>query len=78
MRVLKKTAGAFLKRLAETVEQVAADDPDIMIATADAWRVESDGRLAYDHSGAEAILLLRGPEHSRRQALRNLLAQLED
>jgi hypothetical protein len=70
------SASRFVSRLAELVEG-DGHDPDVAVASDETYFVDEDGRLSKDSTGAEAILIVRGPVEGRRTAIDRLLAVLK-
>ena len=76
VKVSNAAAAAFCGRLSEllagepeAVELVITDDTELGI--------NEEGRAFVSSCGAEAILIVRGPEDSRKLALARLLASIE-
>lgn len=75
--IVDKGAGSrFAQRLSELI---AGDeiDPEMSIAPGIIASIDADGRGQYEPTGAEAILIVRGPLAGRIEALKQLLASLE-
>lgn len=65
--------GAFLRRLADLVE---GDEHPVEYQIADdkVHVIDDDGLVTTIETGAEAILILRGPVEGRKEAIGKLLA----
>jgi hypothetical protein len=73
----KVRAAAFAVRLSELLT-TDDTDPDVEIGRSIRTTLDDNGLMQCEHSGAEAILFVRGPDAaSKAQALRILLARLE-
>lgn len=75
MRVPKVSASEFTTRLGELLAEEEID-PDVHMVQGVASSINADGRGQYIETGAEAVLIIRGPEEAREAVLKQLLASL--
>lgn len=76
MFVPKKIANLFTHRLADTIggDEV---DPQVIVCDDAHYELGEDGRVMSTATGAEAILIVRGPTQGRQAAIQRLLALLK-
>lgn len=71
----KASVAAFLRRLADIAEGDESDQ-DVFIGSDTDSVLRTDGTVGTVATGAEAIMIVRGPAEGREPAVRQLLARV--
>lgn len=72
----KEKVALFAEALARTLNRDKSD-PEFFLADSHVMRLNEDGTAWQEIHGAEAILIVRGPEEYRAKAIARLLAEIE-